>query len=166
MAMSLPKLKNIVVLRSFAIITVVLYHCYCPWLYAWNWFECPLRGLYSYLFETVMVGRMPLFVCVSGYLFSHLLLDRGKYQSFSGFIKNKIKRLLIPCFTFTGLMCVCLHENYITAIWQGGYHLWFLKMLFLCFITCWISSYFTKNIIFEIGRAYFNRISNIINLLL
>lgn len=138
MEKKLPQLKNIIVLRSFAIIMVVLYHCYCPWLYAWDWYSCPIRGIYSFLVETALVGRMPLFVFVSGYLFSHLYLDRGKYRSFRGFLTNKIKRLLVPCLLFTALMSICLQDNYIEAVIGYGYHLWFLKMLFLCFMTCWI----------------------------
>ena len=133
-----PKLQNIVVLRSFAIIAVVLYHCYCPWLKAWDWYECEYRALYSYIFETILVGRMPLFVCVSGYLFSHLYIDRGKYHEFGAFIKNKVKRLLVPCFLFTGLMCLILRLNYFENVIGYGFHLWFLKMLFFCFLTTWI----------------------------
>lgn len=145
----LPQLKNIIVLRSFAIIAVVLYHCYCPWLYAWDWYSCPIRGVYSYIVETVLVGRMPLFVCVSGYLFSHLYIERGKYHSFSGFLLNKIKRLLVPCLSFTALMSLCLQDNYWESVVGYGYHLWFLKMLFLCFMTCWICASYIHKVRFE-----------------
>lgn len=140
----IPKLHNIVVLRSFAIITVVLYHCYCPWMNAWNWVETPVRDIYSYVMEVMLVGRMPLFVFVSGYLFSHLYFDRNKYHDFIGFINNKFKRLLIPCFLFTGLMAICLGDNYFNLALYDGYHLWFLKMLFWCFITAWFTINYIK----------------------
>lgn len=139
------KLQNIVILRSFAIIAVVLYHSYCPWMSSWNWYECPIRNLYSFIFETILVGRMPLFVLVSGYLFSYLYFARGKYHSFVDFIKNKFKRLLVPCIVFTGLLCVCLQVNYMFVFIYGGYHLWFLKMLFLCFLTCWIVANYVRS---------------------
>lgn len=150
MSSKLPQLKNIIVLRSFAIIAVVLYHCYSPWLYAWDWYSCPIRGIYSFIMETFLVGRMPLFVCVSGYLFSHLYIDRGKYHSFPAFLSNKIKRLLVPCLLFTALMCLCLQDNYIEAVVGYGYHLWFLKMLFLCFMTCWVCATYIQVLRYEI----------------
>lgn len=148
-APNLPRLNNIVVLRSFAIIAVVLYHCYCPWMSEWNWFECKCRPIYSFILEVMFVGRMPLFVFVSGYLFSHLVIDRGKYTSFLGFVNNKFQRLLIPCLVFTGLMCLCLQENYFEAVVGYGYHLWFLKMLFWCFMTAWLLNRFVKS---KLGR--------------
>lgn len=139
-----------IVLRTFAIIAVVLYHCYCPWLEAWNWYKCEYRSLYSFIFETVLVGRMPLFVCVSGYLFSHLYLDRGKYHEFGNFLQNKIKRLLVPCMLFTGLMCLILQLNYVENIVGYGFHLWFLKMLFFCFMTTWLCAKYIHQIKLDI----------------
>lgn len=144
------KLQNIVILRTFAIIAVVLYHCYCPWMSSWNWYYCPMRNLYSFIFETILIGRMPLFVFVSGYLFSYLYISRGKYHTFTGFIENKFKRLLVPCIVFTGVLCACLQVNYLHVFIYGGYHLWFLKMLFLCFMTCWIIAKYVNSLKFEI----------------
>lgn len=144
------KLLNIVILRTFAIMAVVCYHCYCPWMSSWNWYDCPARNLYSFIFETILIGRMPLFVFVSGYLFSYLYISRGKYHKFSEFIENKFKRLLVPCIVFTGVLCVCLQINYIHVFIYGGYHLWFLKMLFLCFITCWIIAKHVNYLKFEV----------------
>ena len=144
------QLQNIVIIRSFAILSVVLYHSYCPWLYAWNCFDCEIRPFYSFIFETVMVGRMPLFVAVSGYLFAHLFLDRGKYGNFTAFVKNKLIRLLLPAFVFLILSSITAHTNLLDAIfWEGDQ--WFLKMLFLSFITNWIVLKYCKgNFIFII----------------
>ena len=139
------KLYNIVMLRSFAIVAVVMYHCFCPWLYAWNWVEVDCRPLYSFIFEGVLVGRMPLFICVSGYLFSYLFNERGKYKTFTGFITNKTKRLLLPCFLFTIISCLTFGKNVFRDFFYGGEHLWFLKMLFLCFIVCWLLGRYVKN---------------------
>ena len=146
------KLQNVIILRSFAIVAVVLYHCYCPWLYAWNWVESPARPIYSFIMEVLLVGRMPLFVFVSGYLFSHLYNDRGKYQNFIPFLKNKFKRLLTPLLLFAGLMSICLQKNYIDMIvGDGGFHLWFLKMLFWSFMACWLVAKYVKSTWLEIG---------------
>lgn len=140
----LPRLQNIVVLRSFAMVAVVLYHCYCPWLNTWHWYDTDARCLYSIIFETLLVGRMPLFVFVSGYLFSHLFLDRGKYRKFLPFLKNKFQRLLVPCLLFSALMSLVLQDNYIEVLLGMGYHTWFLKMLFLCFMTAWVLGHYSR----------------------
>lgn len=132
------QLMNVVILRSLAIVMVVLYHCYCPWLKAWDWFPTPLRPTYSFIFECMLVGRMPLFASVSGYLFAHLFLDRGKYGTFGVFLKNKTRRLLIPCVLFLAIMCLCLQGNFIEELIGYGYHLWFLKMLFVSFMITWL----------------------------
>lgn len=138
------RLNNVVILRTYAIVAVVMYHCFCPWLYAWDWIDSDYRPLYSFIFEGIMVGRMPLFICVSGYLFSYLLNERGKYKTFKGFISNKTKRLLLPCFLFTIVTSVTFGQNVIIEFLYGGGHLWFLKMLYLCFILCWLLGRFIK----------------------
>lgn len=138
------KLYNVVILRSFAIVAVVLYHCFCPWLYAWDWLGSNWRPLYSYIFEGILVGRMPLFICVSGYLFSYLFNEKGKYNTFTSFIKNKTRRLLLPCALFSLIYGMTFHENLVNTFFYGGGHLWFLKMLFICFIVCWILGRFVK----------------------
>lgn len=138
------KLQNIVILRAFAIIAVVLYHCFCPWLHAWNWIETSWRPVYSYIFEGVMVGRMPLFICVSGYLFSYLYNEKGKYATFMGLLQNKTKRLLLPCFLFTIIICLTFHCNVLEHFFFYGGHLWFLKMLYLCFIVSWVLGRYAK----------------------
>lgn len=138
------KLLDIVILRSFAIIAVVLYHCYCPWLHAWNWIECEQRPIYSLIFESLLVGRMPLFVCVSGYLFSYLYHDRHKYQEFCAFFTNKTKRLLVPLVLYSILSCAILNKNIFDYIIWGKTHLWFIQMLFISFMTCWICAKYVK----------------------
>lgn len=97
------RLNNIIVLRAIATIAVVIFHCYCEWTTAGR-FQCPIGSIYEFIFRVVLIGRMPLFVFVSGYLFSHLILDRGKYTTFRGFVKNKFERLLVPFFVFSGIL--------------------------------------------------------------
>lgn len=106
--------------------------------------ESDCRPLYSFIFEGIFVGRMPLFICVSGYLFSYLFNERGKYKTLAGFIANKTKRLLLPCFLFTIISCLTFKQNVLYDFFFGGGHLWFLKMLYLCFIVCWLLGRYVK----------------------
>ena len=140
---SLPRLNNIVILRSVAAIEVVVYHCYIEWIQD-GWFQSPIGPLYNYIFRVVFSGRMPLFVFVSGYLFSHLVLDRGKYAIFRGFLKNKFERLLLPLLVFGGIMSLAFHHDYWHLILYQPYHLWFLEMLFGCFIAGWLLNKFVR----------------------
>lgn len=137
------QLQNIVIIRTFAIISVVLYHSFCPWLKAWDCFETNLRPVYSYIFETLMVGRMPLFVSVSGYLFAHLFLDRGKYKSYKGFLKNKLYRLMLPAVTFMLISAITVGANWVDLVTLKTAS-WFLKMLFWCFVIDWVVLKYVK----------------------
>ena len=141
----LPQLQSVAILRAFAILAVVLNHCYSPFFKAWDWYPCELSSQYSFIFDYVLAGRMPLFFFISGYLFSHLVIDRGKYTSFKGFLENKLKRLLLPCVIFIGIMSLTLQEDFLHQLFFYGFHLWFLKVLFVCFIVCWLCNRYVKN---------------------
>lgn len=132
------QLQNIVLLRSFAIVAVVVNHCFTPGL-GWEWYHSEHYPLFSLIFESVLSGRMPMFVCVSGYLFSYLLRERGKYQTLRGFLGNKFKRLLLPCLLFSVIMSVTLHGDILYDVQYHHHHLWFLKMLFFCFVFTWFA---------------------------
>ena len=93
----MKKLYDVVVLRSFAIVMVVAYHAYglMYWGFVPKMTE-RFKDLYYVVNEYVVNFRMPLFVFISGYLFSFLEHERGKYPTFMALLKNKFKRLIFP----------------------------------------------------------------------
>lgn len=94
--------------------------------------------------------QMPLFMCVSGFLFT---MTSGYKRTYADLIKNKVKRLLIPflflsLFTFAFKLClpssmlehgVGFNANYIFKIFFVPFrgpvpHLWFVISLFTIFL--------------------------------
>jgi peptidoglycan/LPS O-acetylase OafA/YrhL len=130
------KLPDVSVLRSFAIISVVLYHAFCPYM-GWFFIETPLRPFYNTIFSNFWGFRMPLFIFISGYLFSYLLNKKSKYTSVFGFIKKKFTRLVIPYIIFSALIALTYKQFNLNNLenFENGYeHLWFILMLFWCFV--------------------------------
>lgn len=90
---------------------------------------------------------MPLFICVSGAIFSFCINNKKKYSDFRLFIIKKWKRLMVPYFLIgifyvMPVMCTLkitnlnpinyIKENIILS--KDARHLWFLWTLFFIFI--------------------------------
>lgn len=81
---------------------------------------------------------MPLFIFISGYLFSYLL-GLHKYKIFTRFVWNKFKRLIIPFWLFCTMMMLTNNCFDIGNLLNGTFlHLWYLPMLFWCFIITYL----------------------------
>lgn len=141
--MKTKRLNDISYLRSFAIIAIVLYHSFCPYM-RWDFVESDYNGIYHSIFNIWLGARMPLFLFISGYLFSHLLNNKGKYTSYSNFILNKGKRLIIPYLVFATLLMLSHHSFSWSNLAKGYWHLWFILMLFWSFLITWPLKYFNK----------------------
>ncbi|MDR1200150.1 MAG: acyltransferase [Tannerellaceae bacterium] len=132
------RLDDVAILRTIAIIAVVLYHVYWAFYFSTNeTFRLATVGLSSFyetFFHTWFGARMPLFIFISGYLYSYLFNKRGKYASTTAFIKKKCMHLLIPYFIFTTLMVLCFQDFQVSNFFGGYRHLWFILMMFWCFV--------------------------------
>ena len=127
-------------IRAIAIVLLLLWHCFfCP-MFVWPICEWHTDMLYFSIVSNFIIpdATMPLFTFISGYLFVGLYLNRNKYHEFKGFLKNKIKRLLIPFFILSIFVILTSYNLHIDRIWKGeGSHLWYCAMLFWCFIIGW-----------------------------
>lgn len=95
---------------------------------------------------------MPLFIMISGYLFFHLENDRGKYATFKDLFKNKFKLLIIPFYVFATVFMLTINDFFGKPYYSWRYqHLWFITMLFWCFIVTRVLSFlsFGKNVCFK-----------------
>lgn len=131
------RLNDVVVIRSLAIVMVVAFHAY-DMLFAEAHFpdvNQMYRGMYYTVNNVILQFRMPLYIFISGYLFSHLENDRGKYATFRGLLANKFKRLIIPFYVFATVFMLSINNFSASPYYTWDYlHLWFITMLFLCFI--------------------------------
>lgn len=137
-------LVDISILRSLSIIVVVFFHVY-GMMFA-DHFPATKELYHSTYFTFnncwIINVAMPTFVFISGYLF-YYQLEKGKYPTFIFLLKKKFTRILIPYFIFGLIMMATTGNFHPFELLHGGYwHLWFLPMIFWCFII----GYFLKGI--------------------
>ena len=132
------RLNDIVILRS--ILLVVFVHSF----YIYNYGSLSdidtivIKIERFFNLDILNKFRMPMFIFISGFLFSFLHYKKHKYPKFIDLFTNKFKRLLIPYWVFFPITALCLgkltHLSVDDFLYPMG-HLWFLLMLFWCFIT-------------------------------
>ena len=131
------RLDNIAIMRVFCILVVVFFHCY-GMMYAGSHFPISkpvYEQFYFIVNQCVFINvAMPLFVLISGYLFA-FLLQLGKYPTWGNLLRKKGLRILLPYFVF-GFFFMATTGNWhpLRLLYGTYWHLWFLPMLFWCFI--------------------------------
>ena len=140
-------LPEVVIIRLVLIIFLVLYHSFAiyngTWdiplgLYPVNAYWWVASFSYSFMLET--------FVFISGYVFGYQVRTKFNNQVvFQNCVVKKAIRLLIPSIVFRIIYFICFHINKGNSLGSilyniiiGYGHLWFLPMLFLCFIITFI----------------------------
>lgn len=145
--MSKKILSDVVYIRLFLIIGVVLYHAFSPFCGAWAPVSTVSIPLYWWIGKFSYSFLMESFVFISGYVYGFQVENsclRGERLSFKGLIKRKFLRLMVPSLLFSILYVLLLGSpgksigNTILYILNGAGHLWFLPMLFVCFILCFV----------------------------
>ena len=138
------QLDEITIMRPILIcIFLVGYHSFAPWGGVWDMPEA-IKGedvptffwldkfLYSFMLETI--------VFISGYLFAYQKYYLDRKFTLKSLIQNKLKRLIIPSVVFSVLYSFVSYKSdfelvqYLYDVICGLGHLWFLPMLFWCFV--------------------------------
>ena len=136
----MERLKEIDIIRTFVIILLVLYHALAPYCGGWDMpsYAQPNEGFY-WGGKLAYSGMLETFVLISGYVFAFSL--QKKVISFRLLLAGKLKRLLVPCMCWGIIMTLIFFGPSkllnLEHFWKiiGGYgHLWFLPMLFWCFL--------------------------------
>ena len=125
------------VIRAVAAVIVVFFHAY-QMMYAPAHFP-DTSELYReqyYWFNSICLWfHMPIFIFVSGGVYGYLWTNKGKYREFWPFVKNKFQRLLVPYVVFAVIFMLSTNAWNWSSLYSGAYsHLWFLSMLFWCFV--------------------------------
>lgn len=141
-------------LRVISVLLLVLDHTFI--IYAGGW-EQPNGiqnvDIYFWLGKFFMCIMLPLYVFISGYTYSSQIAKSKESQSFKQLIVRKMKRLMLPCWIFSALHIIIFSEydrvdslvEIIFFLFTGIAHLWFLPMLFYCFIIMHICRYLIMN---------------------
>lgn len=138
-------LDEVSFVRPILILLVVLYHSMA--IHTGNWemleggtiipaYKAVGRLAYSFMLES--------FVFVSGYVWAFQRETRGRKESLLMLCQKKAIRLLIPTIVFGLFYFYLLEEGKLTILHllEGPGHLWFLPMLFECFLISWCLLYF------------------------
>lgn len=141
------RLREIDYIRCLVIIALVSYHAFAPFAHGWGHIAgCKDNAAYFWIGKLLYSGMLETFVFISGYIFAFAMARR--VQTFSAMAWSKVKRLLIPSviWSIAYLLLVQVkgftYEAFLTpSQWYdiacGIGHLWFLPMLFWCFLMEW-----------------------------
>ena len=118
------RLADVTLLRSIAVISLVMWHCYCPYI---SWNMAVEVGIYSRLLTNIIPdANMPLFTFLAGYLFCYLFEEKGKYKEFKSFLISKINRLLIPFLVLGTLMNLTMYgKDRVDILYGQPNHMWY-----------------------------------------
>lgn len=146
--MPMPKkyLYDIAFMRPVIILLVVIYHSFA--MYAGIWAapdglsEIPL---YMWICKFAQGFHIEGMAFIAGYVFSFQCISLNKRQTLGSFALKKAKRLYIPSIVFGALYYFFfIFESdtfrpfsFIIQLLDGVAHLWFLPMLFWCFMGLW-----------------------------
>lgn len=116
---------------------LVGYHCLAPYCGAWPLPSAYASSILTWVGKLLYNGMLETFVFISGYLCAVSWQKRN--TRFGAMVKQKLRRLYLPCICW-GCLILLLFPNE-ESLWQnaasivnGKYHLWFLPMLFWCFV--------------------------------
>ena len=139
-------IPEVVVIRPILIVLLVFYHAFAIYSGAW----APIEGFpevpaYWWLDKLSYAFMLEMFVFVSGYVFGFQVRTKGEVKlQAKALFWGKFKRLMIPCMVFS-LLYILLFGNIgqpiqttLYGLLNGVGHMWFLPMLFWCFMGVWL----------------------------
>lgn len=139
--------------KTVLMLIIVAYHSILCW--SGTWFGTPVYNAkyLALLAEWLNTFHIYAFTFVSGYIYYYIRyeLKKRSYENFPIFLKNKVKRLIIPYISTCILWVIPVTLIIDEYTWRGIFNkyilgsgpsqLWFLLMLFNVFII----SFFTSN---------------------
>ncbi len=137
-------LADVVIMRLGLIFLLIGTHTFAPYCGSWDAVTPSASPeIYSYISPFTHYISMPALIFISGYLFGHTW-HRSQEQPFQEFIFKKFKRLIIPSIIFSAFYYFFFYDTSLSlshisySILNGCGHLWFLPMLFWCFILTYL----------------------------
>ncbi len=143
-------------IKTILMVIVVFYHSILYWSGTWldgqPVYSSYCLNIFAKWLNTIHIYG---FTLVSGYIYYSLKCEKGKYNDFYSFLKNKAQRLLIP-YVFTCVVWVIpitVYFNHIGmedifkkfVLGTSPSQLWFLLMLFNVFIIAYLMTSFWES---------------------
>ena len=141
------RLNEISLLRPIIIVILVFRHAFTMYTHSWPYPEgihdvLPYFWIHKYSFACML----EMFVFMSGYIFGFQIYGKRKTFSFSALALGKARRLLLPSVIFSLMYIALFTHMFQDGQWldiarealYGYAHLWFLPMIFWCFLAAWL----------------------------
>lgn len=139
-------LTDVCAIRLMLIILLVLYHSFAIFCGGWT----PLDGYpepaeYWWIGKAAYSFMLEAFVFISGYVYGYQIYRNPEKLSMKTVVNSKLKRLILPSIIFSTIYYLLFYDL-TDSIWKIAYsilcgtgHMWFLPMLFWCFIFTFIA---------------------------
>lgn len=165
------RLQEIDFMRPIVIVLLVMMHSFAIYSGGGGW-EPPV-GIaevqpYKWIHVITYGCMLEAFTFISGYLFGFQL--QKKPMSLLKVVGSKAKRLLIPSVLFSILYLVLLGKHsggVLSALYSivcGYAHLWYLPMLFWCFLATWCITRIKINETVKLALIYACSILSVVSL--
>ena len=143
-------LLDVAAIRIILILLLVMYHALCP--FTGNWSQ-PYSGFhnitaYKWIGLLTHQGQLEGMTFISGLLMGFSLYRRNNTFNLGKSIFKKAKRILLPCFFFGIIYYLLFYDmsaNWASIVYKilnGCGHLWFLPMIFWCFVITYILAHY------------------------
>lgn len=133
--------KEIDVIRTLVIIALVMFHAMAPYCGGWapmSAGNAALDWVYKWLGHLSYAGMLETFVAISGYVYCLAESRRREPQTVPALVTAKLKRLIVPALIWGAAYWLIFRGGgVLSGLWSvanGIGHLWFLPMLFWCFL--------------------------------
>lgn len=142
--MNKTRLDEITLMRTILAILIVFMHSFTCYNGGWpepnGFVNIPI---YKWMSRFSFSFTLQAFVFISGYLFAFQRITLNRSEKAISLIVNKLKRLIIPSIIFSILYFILFYPyksfaNTVYLIISGCGHMWYLPMLFWCFIGGWL----------------------------
>ncbi len=144
-------LMDVVVIRLLLIFFLIFYHAFVIYTGGWgipfDGFNNDIPAYYwmGYLSHAFQLEAM---VFISGLLFGYAITKFPERLCFNGCVTKRAKRILLPSILFSILYYLLFYDkgapwyDIVYKILNGCGHLWFLPMIFWCFVLMYLFAKF------------------------
>ncbi|MCR4826962.1 MAG: acyltransferase [Bacteroidales bacterium] len=138
------RLDEVTLMRTILALLIVFMHSFTCYNGSWEqpagYVDIPL---YKWLQRVSFAFTLETFVFISGYLFAFQRITLKRTGGWINLIVNKLKRLILPSIIFSIIYFLLFYEykglgNAVYSIINGCGHMWYLPMLFWCFVFGWL----------------------------
>ena len=140
----LKRLDEVTLMRTILALMIVFMHAFTCYNGSWEqpegYTDVPF---YRWVARVSFAFTLEAFVFISGYLYAFQRITLGRRDSLSHLIINKFKRLIIPSIIFSAAYFGLFYTfngvgDMVLRIIEGCGHLWYLPMLFWCYLVGWL----------------------------